>query len=97
MAEQGMGIELFESPHSFELAGKRIMLIHDIGDVSAHSLEAHDIVVHGGTHREEMKERGDTLIVNPGEGCGWLTGTPSGAILDLETRDVHFFKLDAES
>lgn len=94
MAEQGMGIELFESPHSFELAGKRIMLIHDIGDASAHSLEGHDIVVHGGTHREEMKERGDTLIVNPGEGCGWLTGTPSGAILDLESRDVHFFKLD---
>ncbi len=96
-AEQGMGVELFESPHSFELAGKRIMLIHDIGDVSARSLEGHDIVIHGGTHHEEMKERGSTLIVNPGEGCGWLTGSPSAAILDLETREVHFFKLDAEA
>jgi predicted phosphodiesterase len=40
-----------------------------------------------------MMIRGDTLIVNPGEGCGWLNGEPSGAILDLDTKDVHFFKL----
>jgi predicted phosphodiesterase len=40
-----------------------------------------------------MKERGDTLIVNPGEGCGWLHGDPSGAILDLNTKKVQFLKL----
>ena len=55
--------------------------------------EAHSIVIHGFTHREEMKTRGDTLIVNPGEGGGWLYGSPSGAILDLDTRQVDFFKL----
>jgi hypothetical protein len=40
-----------------------------------------------------MKTRGDTLIVNPGEACGWLTGTPSAAILDLESRQVEFLSL----
>ena len=29
----GVGIELFESPHSFEVGGQRILLVHDIGDV----------------------------------------------------------------
>ncbi|HEX4932915.1 MAG TPA: hypothetical protein VFV33_07045, partial [Gemmatimonadaceae bacterium] len=48
---------------------------------------------HGSTHREEMMIRGDTLIVNPGEGCGWLHGEPSGAILDTDTKEVRFFKL----
>jgi putative phosphoesterase len=92
-AQSGFGAELFESPHSFEMGGKRILLIHDIGDVQQRSVSAHDIVIHGGTHQQEMKTRGDTLIVNPGEACGWLYGTPSAAILDLDSRDVEFLAL----
>lgn len=94
VAATGLGIELFESPHSMELGGERILLIHDIGDVSERSIDGHTIVIHGFTHREEMKTRGDTLIVNPGEGCGWLHGDPSAAILDLETKKVEFLRLD---
>jgi putative phosphoesterase len=93
-AQQGMGIELFESPHSFDIGGKRVLLIHDLVDATPRSIETHDIVVHGFTHREEMKHRGDALIVNPGEGCGWLNGPPSAAIVDLDTKHVHFFKVD---
>jgi len=92
-AQQGMGIELFESPHSFEMGGQRILLVHDLADASPRSLESHGVVVHGFTHREEMMIRGETLIVNPGEGCGWLHGEPSGAILDTDTKEVQFFKL----
>jgi putative phosphoesterase len=92
-ASKGFGTELYESPHSIELAGHRLLIVHDLADVHPRSIEAHAIVVHGFTHREEMKTRGDTLIVNPGEGCGWLYGAPSAAILDLETRQVDFFKL----
>ncbi|MBC7896989.1 MAG: metallophosphoesterase [Cytophagaceae bacterium] len=92
-AQRGVGIELFEGPHSMELGGKRILMVHDIGEANPRSLENHQIVLHGFTHREEMKHRADTLIVNPGEGCGWLHGEPSGAILDLQTSDVQFFKL----
>lgn len=92
-AASGLGIELFESPHSLEVSGQSILLVHDIGDVTARSLEQHAVVVHGFTHREEMKTRGDTLIVNPGEGCGWLYGPPSAAILDLDTRRVEFIQL----
>jgi predicted phosphodiesterase len=41
-----------------------------------------------------MKSRGDTLIVNPGEACGWLYGTPSAAILDLDSKQVEFLVLE---
>jgi uncharacterized protein len=92
-ATRGVGIEIFEAPHSMEVSGQRLLLIHDIGDVSQHSLDQHSIVVHGFTHSEEMKTRGDTLIVNPGEACGYLNGSPSAAILDLDTKQVEFFKL----
>ena len=93
-ATAGFGAELFEGPHSFDLGGERILLVHDLADVQPRSIEAHGIVVHGFTHQQEMKTRGDTLIVNPGESCGWLYGTPKAAILDLETRNVEFLALD---
>jgi len=92
-AQAGFGAELFESPHSFEIGGRRILLIHDIGDVQRRSVTSHDIVIHGSTHQQEMKTRGETLIVNPGEACGWLYGTPSAAILDLDSRHVEFLSL----
>ena len=92
-AQSAFGAELFESPHSFEIGGRRILLVHDIGEVQKRSVTSHDIVIHGNTHQQELKTRGETLIVNPGEGCGWLYGTPSGAILDLDSRHVEFLSL----
>jgi hypothetical protein len=93
-ASAGFGAELFESPHSFEVGGQRVLVVHDIGEVQPRSIEGHSIVVHGCTHQQEMKTRGDTLIVNPGEACGWLYGTPRAAILDLDTKKVEFLTLD---
>jgi uncharacterized protein len=94
-AQSAFGAELFESPHSFEIGGRRILLVHDIGDVNKRSVLSHEIVIHGSTHQQEMKTRGDTLIVNPGEGCGWLYGTPSAALIELDSREVQFLTLSA--
>ena len=88
-----VGAELYESPHSIEVDGERILLVHDLGDVPHGSISKHSLVVHGCSHREEMKTRGDTLIVNPGEGCGWLYGAPTAAILDLQSKKVEILKL----
>ena len=85
--------ELYESPHSLEVADRRILLVHDLGDVAARSIEAHDVIVHGFTHQQEMRSLGDALIVNPGEACGWLHGVPSAAVLDLDTKQVDFLSL----
>ena len=92
-AQSCIGAELYESPHSFSFGGQQILLVHDINDVHERSLAQHAVVVHGFTHIAEMKTRGETLIVNPGEACGWVHGEPSAAILDLQTRAVEFLKL----
>jgi putative phosphoesterase len=94
-AQSAIGVELFESPHSFEIGGRRILLVHDLKDIPERSIESHEIVVHGHQHRQEMKTRGDTLLVNPGESCGWVYGTPTAAILDLNTLHVEFCALPA--
>lgn len=92
-AQANIGAELYESPHSFELGGQQILVVHDINDVHERSLTGHQVVVHGFTHVAELKMRGETLIVNPGEACGWGFGEPTGAILDLSTKAVEFIKL----
>ena len=83
------GGELFEGPHSVDVDGHTVLLVHDPADVPTRSLESHTVVVYGCSHETEMAERGGALLVNPGEACGWLTGTPSAAILDLDTREVE--------
>ncbi|MGH7719801.1 MAG: metallophosphoesterase [Gemmatimonadaceae bacterium] len=93
-AMKGVGAELYESPHSVEVSGSRILLVHDITDVQERSLEAHKVVLHGHSHRTEVVTRGESLLVNPGEACGWLYGVPTAAILDLETREVEFMRLE---
>ena len=93
-AGSGFGLEIFESPHSFEVAGHQILLVHDIADVQKRSLKAHSVVVHGFQHKQTLKEQGDSMLVNPGEACGWIYGTPSAALLDLDTKEVQFLTLD---
>jgi putative phosphoesterase len=92
-AARGVGMELYESPHSFEVSGQRILIVHDLGEVNRRSIESHRFVVHGFTHRQETINRGETLLINPGEACGWLTGSCTGAILDLETSEVEIITL----
>lgn len=92
-AAKGVGMELYESPHSFDVSGHRILLVHDLGEVNRRSISSHQFVVHGFTHRQETVTRGETLIVNPGEACGWLTGVCTGAILDLDTGEVEIVTL----
>ena len=92
-AAKGVGIELHESPHSFEVGGRRILIVHDLAEVLERSVEAHEIIVHGFTHKPEQRVSSGATVINPGEACGWLHGTPSAAILDLETKEVEFISL----
>ena len=93
-AQAGIGLEIFESPHSFSVAGHQILLTHDLGDVQKRSVKSHSVIVHGFVHKQSLQEQGDSLVVNPGESCGWLYGTPGAAVLDLDTKKVEFLTLD---
>jgi len=79
-----------------DVNGSRILLVHDIGDVSDRSVTGHAVVIHGYTHKCRRDVTGDTLLLNPGEACGWLYGTPGAALLDLDTKDVTFITLEGE-
>jgi putative phosphoesterase len=93
-AARAVGAELYESPHSVELDGVRVMIVHDLGEVQQRSVDEHALVIHGHTHRAATETRGASVLVNPGEACGWLYGAPTAAILDLVTKQVELVRLE---
>jgi len=90
------GMELRGFFAEIRCRGIRIALLHGHETELLNSLiksEAFDVVVHGHTHRAEVKRVGDTLVVNPGEVCGYLTGRCTIALLDAETLDCRVVEL----
>lgn len=80
---------LHEDPHPFEFGGCRILVTHREVLVEALARSGHyDVVLYGHTHQVDVR-REPCLIVNPGEGCGWLTGNCTLALVDLERRDAE--------
>ncbi len=56
-------------------------------------IEGHDVVVHGHTHEAKIYRKGRTLVVNPGEVCGYLSGRSTIAIFDTKTLEARIITL----
>jgi len=78
------------------VGGLRIALSHgDEEDLLKAIVESQnfDVVVHGHSHKVEAYRKGKTLIVNPGEVCGYLTGKSTVALLDTEKQEAKIVEL----
>jgi putative phosphoesterase len=74
----------------------RIALLHGSEEELLKALinsESFNIIVHGHTHKAEVYRKGKTLIINPGEVCGYLTGKSTVAILDTKSREAKIIQL----
>jgi putative phosphoesterase len=60
------------------------------------SSECFDVIVHGHVHEAKVNRKGKTLIINPGEVCGYLTGKPSIALLDTKTMQAKIIQLEVK-
>jgi putative phosphoesterase len=52
-----------------------------------------DVVIHGHAHEAKTYRKGKTLIINPGEVCGYLTGKCTIALLDTEKLEATISEL----
>jgi len=57
------------------------------------SSECYDVLIHGHVHDAKAYKKGKSLIINPGEVCGYLSGKPSIAVLNTKTLDVKIIPL----
>lgn len=75
---------------------KKIVLVHGSEEEMLKVLiesQSFDIVVHGHTHKAEIYRKGKTLVVNPGEVCGYLTGKSTIALLNIEKLEAKIVEL----
>ncbi|MCX6566595.1 MAG: metallophosphoesterase [Candidatus Aminicenantes bacterium] len=83
-----------KAPFVFSHEGKKIVITHLNGPVEELSARReYDLIVYGHTHRPEIRRVENTLIVNPGEAGGWVTGRSTLALYDpgAGTAEIVFF------
>ncbi len=76
--------------------GYRIALLHgDETELLRAIIECDyfDAVIHGHSHNQSIERNGKTLAVNPGELCGYLTGSASFALLDTAKSEAKIIEL----
>jgi len=76
--------------------GVRIALLHGSDRELLKALiesQSFDIVVHGHSHLAEAYKKGKTLVINPGEVCGYLTGKPTISLFDTAKREARQVEL----
>lgn len=85
---------IFTQPYVIELAERKIVIMHEHQVVDALADSGHyDLVIYGHTHEPDIRKRGNTLIVNPGELSGWLYGRSTMAVADLSTLSAELIEL----
>ncbi|KAF0178206.1 MAG: phosphodiesterase [Nitrospirae bacterium] len=94
LIKQMYGESVHPQPYVFSLADRRIVMMHEHHVADALAASGHyDIVIYGHTHEPVVRRVGNTLVVNPGEVCGWLYGKPSVAVLDLTALQAEILPL----
>jgi len=84
---------IHRAPFVQEWEGKRILMLHEPDEVDALAQSgAYDVIFYGHTHQIDVR-KGATLVINPGEACGWTTGRETVGILDLNMMDVEIVDL----
>lgn len=78
-----------------EVDGRKIAVIHGTTEALVDALSEsgkYDLVIRGHTHRKEVIE-GPTMIINPGETCGYLSGEKTVILLDTDDLSWKAVKL----
>ncbi|MFP4496877.1 MAG: metallophosphoesterase [Vulcanimicrobiota bacterium] len=85
---------VYERPHEFIIEGKKILMMHEPDDLDQLvKSEEYDIIIYGHTHRQKIYKEGKTQVINPGEGCGWISGKATAVIFDTTTNEIESYLL----
>ena len=90
-----LGVKPLGNFAALELDGRRIALLHGTHEDIVEALSksgSFDVVVRRHTHKAEIREE-KTLLVNPGEVCGYLSGRQTVALLDLAELRAEILEL----
>jgi len=76
--------------------GLKIALLHGEDQELLQAIinsEYYNVVVHGHFHEVKTYRKGETLVISPGEVCGYISGKSTIAILNTQTLDVKIIQI----
>lgn len=86
--------KIIVAPYSVEFGGKKILVLHEPGELAALiKSQTYDIIIYGHTHEPVIEKRDRTLVINPGECGGWLTGRSTIVLADLDRVTAELLEL----
>jgi hypothetical protein len=91
-AARDIGMQLEAPPLSISWHEKRLLVVHDPHHLAPEEVAAHDVVLHGHTHRSVCERRHGALVFNPGECAGMLAGHNRVGVLALEDLEVEWLR-----
>lgn len=89
-------MEIRNSFAGITVDGIRIALLHGSNRELLEALinsNSFDFVVYGHSHTAETHRKGKTLVVNPGEVCGYLTGKATVGLLDTAKHEARIMEI----
>lgn len=93
------GNRFHRGPHLCEIGGRRILMAHIFDELQGEIGEGgkFDLILFGHTHRPLTMRVGRALVINPGEACGFMSGRPTCAVIDLETMSARILDSIADN
>ena len=77
-------------PHQVNLGNRKIVILHEPNDIdNLIKSQNYDIIIYGHTHSPVIEKHDRTLVINPGECCGWLSGKSTVATADLDNMTAE--------
>jgi putative phosphoesterase len=95
-ARKAGNVEIAGSFTARLLEGRSIALLHGHEADALEEIAASGIfaaLVHGHTHRPSVTRRDGTLVINPGEACGYLTGRGTVAVLETGAMEAEILEI----
>jgi putative phosphoesterase len=91
---ESFGGEIHEYCYKGQIGGKQIHMTHTdhyVEEVAASQM--YDILIYGHTHKQDIRQVGRTLVINPGETTDWLTDLPQVVVLCLDDMSYRIERL----
>ncbi len=87
--------EIKKTPLMLNHQGLRFLIMHIAAKLDVHlASEKFDVIIFAHTHKPELRKEKKTLLINPGETGGWLSGKSTVALLDPKTLSAKIIFLE---
>ncbi len=92
-----IGGQINQPPYRFQIGSSSLLMLHDPCFLDELILsQNYDFIFYGHLHNEEARLVNRTLVINPGDGSGWLKKA-TFYIVEVESKNFIRYSLDGRN